>query len=121
MMKIFITSLLLIVATINGDVSTSLNTGNAKSLSSYFHWSVELSILEVESVYSKTQAEQILKKFFKEHPVVKYEAVHMGNAKDGSAFEIGNLVTKGATYRTYFLLKGSGSKQEIHQFRIEDE
>jgi len=121
MMKLFITSLLLIVATISSDVSASLNSGDAKSLSSYFHWSVELSILDEESVYSKTQAEQILKKFFKEHPVVKYESVHVGNAKDGSAFEIGNLVTKGATYRTYFLLKGNGSEQEIHQFRIEDE
>ena len=121
MVKLFITSLLLIVATISGDVSASLNAGNAKTLSSYFHVSVELSILDEESVYSKTQAEQILKKFFKEHPVVKYESVHVGNAKDGSAFEIGNLVTKSATYRTYFLLKGNGSAQEIHQFRIEDE
>jgi hypothetical protein len=121
MMKLFITSLLLIIATISGDVSSSLNTGNAKGLSSYFHWTVELSILDEESVYSKTQAEQILKKFFKEHPVIKYESVHVGNAEDGSAFEIGNLVTKGATYRTYFLLKGKGSSQEIHHFRIEDE
>jgi hypothetical protein len=121
MMKLFITSLLLIVATISGDVSASLNTGDAKVLSSYFHGSVELSILDEESVYSKTQAEQILKKFFKAHPVTKYESVHVGNAKDGSAFEIGNLVTKGATYRTYFLLKGNGSEQKIHQFRIEDE
>lgn len=121
MIKLFIASLLLIVATINGDVSTSLNAGDAKVLSGYFHWSVELSILEEESIYSRTQAEQILKKFFKEHPVVKYESVHMGNSEDGSAFEIGSLVTKSGTYRTYFLLKGNGAKQEIHQFRIEDE
>lgn len=53
--------------------------------------------------------------------MIKYESVHVGNAEDGSAFEIGNLVTKGATYRTYFLLKGKGSSQEIHHFRIEDE
>ena len=120
-MNLFVTSLLLIIATISGDVSAALNKGDAKSLSSYFHSSIELSILDEESVYSNTQAEQILKKFFKEHPVTKYESVHVGNAKDGSAFEIGNLVTKGVTYRTYFLLKGNGKAQEIHQFRIEDE
>ena len=121
MIKLFIASLLFVVPTITGDVSRSLNSGDAKVLSSFFHWTVELSVLDEESVYSKTQAEQILKKFFKEHPVVKYESVHLGNAKDGSAFEIGNLITKNATYRTYLLLKGSGSEQKVHQFRIEDE
>lgn len=112
---------LLTIATISGDVTKALSAGNAKALAIHFNDNVDLTILDDEDVYSKIQAEQIVKRFFSSHPVQKYEVVHVGNAKDGSAFEIGKLTSKGKVYRTYYLLKGNGEKQKIHQFRIEDD
>lgn len=119
-MKLLLTTFLLVIAAINTNVSKALNEGDSKKLAGYFYEKVELSILEEEENYSRIQAEQVIKKFFSKYPVVNYETVHMGNAKDGSAFEIGSLVTKSATFRTYFLLKGNGKAQKIHQFRIEE-
>lgn len=122
MIKLFITCLLATALGISTQVSKALNSGDGAALAKEFHWSVELSILEEESVYSRTQAEQIMKKFFNAHPVVKYTTVHKGSSNDGAKFEIGTLSTKGnVSYRTYFLMKGKGNKQQIHQFRIESD
>lgn len=121
MIKILITGILLAIAAVSGNVSKALSSGDAELLGSQFNETVDLTILDDEGVYSNTQAKQILKEFFSSHPVVGYKVVHVGNAKDGSAYEIGKLSTKTKVYRTYFVLKGEGKKQKIHQFRIEDD
>lgn len=121
MIKTIILTLFLTVAAISSDISKALTTGDAKKLAANFNESVDLTILDDEGVYSKIQAEQIIKKFFNAHPIQKYEVVHVGNSKDGSAFEIGKLSSKTKVYRTYYVLKGNGAQQKIHQFRIEDD
>ena len=121
MFKIIFASLLFISVSITGEIVKSIGIGDAKSLASYFNNTVDLIIKSEEGTYSKIQAEQIVKKFFTTHPVVKYTMVHTGKAKDGSSFEIGKLQTKAGIYRTYFLLKTEGNSQKIHQFRIEDD
>jgi hypothetical protein len=117
----FILVALIALAPINLEVGKTLNIGDAKSLVAFFPSNIDLTIKNEEGIYTKIQAEQILKKFFTAHPVVKYTVVHVGSAKDGSSFEIGKLQTQSGTYRTYFLLKGKGDNQKIHQFRIEDD
>ena len=57
-----------------GDIVDNLPTlfkaGNSKELAKNFSSSVELSILGEEDVYSKAQAEQILRDFFTKHGCV---------------------------------------------------
>ena len=121
MIKILITAVLLSLTTGNVEIHEALNTGNSQKLSTLFAESIDLTILDEEDTYSKKQAEQIIKKFFTNHTIVRYEVVHVGSAKDGSFFEIGKLHTKKKNYRTYFVLKGKQKNQKIHQFRIEDD
>ncbi len=121
MIKILITAVLLTLTMGNSDIHKALNTGSPQKLSAFFAESIDLTILDEEDVYSKKQAEQIIKKFFTNHVISSYEVVHTGSAKDGSFFEIGILHTKKKNYRTYFVLKGKLENQKIHQFRIEDD
>ncbi|MBK6525645.1 MAG: DUF4783 domain-containing protein [Crocinitomicaceae bacterium] len=45
-------------------IVSAFKAGNATKIASYFAENVDLSILETENLYSKSQAEQILKAFF---------------------------------------------------------
>lgn len=104
----------------NGAIISAIKSGNSAAISKYFNANVELSILDNEDVYSKSQAQIILKDFFAKHKVSSFKVLHQGG-KNGSNYLIGNLVTSSGTFRVYYLLKNVGNKQLIQQFRIEDE
>lgn len=106
---------------INEDISLALNTGNSKILSKYFSETIDLKILDKEDVYSKQQAELILKDFFTKNVVKKYTVVHKSIAKNDTQYTIGSIETAKGKYRVYFLLKKSKEKMLIQQFRIEQE
>ncbi len=99
----------------------AMKVGNASELAKHFNTSVELVILDKEDVYSKQQAEQILKNFFEKNKVKEFTLLHQGG-KAGAQYAIGNLTTSNEkTYRVYFLVKESAGKPLIHQMRIEEE
>lgn len=101
-------------------ITNALQTGNSQELAKYFDASVELVILNNDNVYSKSQAEQILKNFFNTHKPDKFTLVHEGG-KQESTYAIGTLKTNNGTFRVYFLLKQTNNKYYIHQLRIENE
>lgn len=98
----------------------SMKVGNATELSKHFYSSVELVILDKEEIYSKQQAEQILKRFFASNKVTGFTILHQGG-RDGAKYAIGNLVTANKSFRVYFLVKDTDGKPLIHQLRIEEE
>ena len=80
-------------AEIPDDVANAIRTGNAKEISKYFADNVDLKVLEQENIYSKAQAELILKDFFAKHPVKEFALVHKSQPKNDSQFAIGTLKT----------------------------
>lgn len=98
----------------------SFKAGNATELSKFFHSTIELIILDKEDVYSRSQAEQIIRKFFSEHKPGAFRIIFEGG-KENSRYAIGNLQTPGQTYRVYILLKNQDGSPFIHQLRIEEE
>ena len=98
----------------------SFKAGNAEELSKFFHNNVELIILEKEDVYSRTQAEQILRKFFLDHKPSGFRIIFEGG-KENSRYAIGSLATRDTTYRIYILIKNQEGGPLIHQLRIEEE
>ena len=98
----------------------SIKAGNAEELIKHFHNNVELIILDKEDVYSKSQAEQILRKFFIDHNPLGFKIIFEGG-KENSRYAIGSLTTKETTYRVYILIKKQDGEPLIHQLRIEEE
>ena len=94
-------------------------TGNSKKLSAYLNQNVELAIFENINIYSKSQAQQILGKFFNDNPPESFVILSDGLKKDSRSI-IGTLKTKNATFRVYILLKKADDQKEyIHQLKIE--
>jgi hypothetical protein len=101
------------------EVNDALKKGNAKSLSAYFHSSIDLTILQKQGTYSKAQAEQIIQAFFDEHKPANYKSNHSGSSGDGSKYMIGTLETGKGNFRVYIYYKTIGGKELIQTLRFE--
>ena len=101
-------------------VAAAIRSGNAKEISKYFADNVDLKVLEQENIYSKAQAELILKDFFAKHTVSEFTVVHKSQPKNDSQFAIGTLKTSDGTYRVHYLMKAAAGITTVTQFRIEN-
>lgn len=103
------------------DIAAAIRSGNPKNISKFFIENIDLKVIEKEDVYSKQQAEMILKDFFTKHAVKSFTVAHKSQPKAGSQYVIGTLETANGKFRTYFLIKTVGTETLIQQFRIETE
>ena len=101
-------------------ISLAFKAGNSMELAKYFNSNIELVVIQQEDIYSKIQAERILRDFFKNFPPKKFTILHYGGKKD-SKYTIAELITDNTTFRVYFLLKIREGKLLIYQLRIEKE
>ena len=101
------------------NIANAIRSGNAKEVAKFFDTSVEITILDKESVYSKVQAEMVLRDFFSKNPVQSFEVVHRGNSGEGSSYGIGPLKSSNQSFRVYFYVKQKGTASTIQEMRFE--
>jgi hypothetical protein len=104
-------------------IINSLKVGNAKELAKYFNDNIELILLDKEGVYSKSQAELILKDFFTKNAVNSPNGFIklFEGGKDSLKYIIGTLYTSKGRYRVSLFFKNINGSFIIHQLRIEDD
>ena len=73
-------------------IGNALKGGNSSELAKYFDSSVEVTIINTEAVYSKSQAEMVVKNFFSSNRPSAYKMVHNGDS-GGAKYQIGELST----------------------------
>ncbi|MBB5649017.1 DUF4783 domain-containing protein [Pedobacter cryoconitis] len=119
---IFLTQLFhpgLIQGDIVDAISTLFKSANSKEISKNFSPSVELTINEEEDVYTKAQAEQILRDFFTKNAPVNSTVVHLINTNPNYRFGILSLSTKSGKFRVAITLKKTANTFFITELRIE--
>jgi hypothetical protein len=125
-LKIFL-SLLLVVAVARAadvfdDIGSAIRSGDARLIARYFNSNVDLTIFNQEEVYSKAQAEMVLKDFFSKNSPKNFTIIHKGVSKEGARYAIGTLTTsQGQNIRTYFFVKDIGGSSYIQELRFERE
>ena len=87
------------------DAKTAIKSGSSKELSSYCNKVVELNFDGDKSTYSKTQAEFVLRDFFKKYPPTNYEYIHQGASREGLRYTIGKYSYDTGSFRVYMLIK----------------
>lgn len=100
-------------------IGNAMKNGNSSELAKYFDGNVELTILNTEAVYSKSQAEMVLKNFFNGNKPNAFKVVHNGDSGSGAKYQIGELSTSTGTYRTYVYAKNKNGMMLIQEIRIE--
>jgi hypothetical protein len=108
---------------ITTDVEGLIKAGNSKELAKFFTDNIDLAIdhSDYDDIASKSQAEQILKKFFDACTVKSFSIKHSGKSQLGIEYRIGELETSCGKHRVTINLKKVGDVYLIHQLRIEDE
>jgi|OpeIllAssembly_1097287.scaffolds.fasta_scaffold229378_2 hypothetical protein len=104
-------------ADIYDDIALAVKNGNYKEVARYFNTRVELKIGDAEDIYSKSQAEMILRDFFAKNPAVNFTIKHKGASAKGLPYIIGDYQASTGNFRTYFLFKQEGTTlfiQELH-------
>jgi hypothetical protein len=102
-------------------IALAIKSGNAKVLAQYFDNSVEITTLDKEGAYSRSQAELVVKDFFSKNTPKSFNIIHQGSSGGNSKYGIGTLVTTSGSYRTYVYIKKVGTANLIQELRFERE
>ncbi len=81
------------------NVRSAIKAGSSKELSKYLGDMVSLKIDGVQSNYSKTQAEYVLKDFFGKYRPSDFQYVHQGASEGGLKYAIGRYSYQGGSFR----------------------
>lgn len=101
------------------DIFGFLRVSDTKELSKHFASTVELTILTEEDVYSKVQAEIILKNFLDKHVPASVKIIHRLNSNPNYRFGVALLNTSNGNFRTSFSMKNTGGRFQVTEIRIE--
>ncbi len=101
-------------------ISMAIKSGDSQKVALYFMPSVDLTVESAENVYSKDQAEMIIRRFFEDHVPKSFVLKHEGKSKLDDYYYIGTLSTEKGEYRLTYFLKKSDDKFRIKQMRIEN-
>jgi hypothetical protein len=104
------------------DVVTAMKVQSAKDISKFMNTSVELTINDNEGVYSKQQAEIMLRNFFAQNQPKTITIQHKGSSGQGAKYAIAIYESAQGKFRVYIFMKDNGSGTAlIHEMRIEKE
>jgi hypothetical protein len=102
-------------------VKETIKAGSAKELSRYLHSTVDVTLDGNIQSYSKTQAEFVLRDFFKQHPPNEVNIIHQGSSKGGQPFAILQYKSGSDTFRLFMKIKSTGNTQFLDDIRFTKE
>jgi len=104
------------------DVTLAFKSADQRLLSKYFANKIEITLLDQSNVFSKSQAELVMKDFFSKFDPIDFQILYKNNpSSDAARFAIGQLETKAGRFRIYFILKTSDNNVYLQEMRFEQE
>jgi hypothetical protein len=97
------------------DVKNAIKTGSSKEISKFLNSNVDVTLEGNLKSYSKTQAEFVLKDFFKANPPSSFTIVHQGSSKGGLPYAIGQYTSGANNFRVWMRIKNTGGNYLIHE------
>jgi hypothetical protein len=83
----------------DNSIRSSFSNGDYKSLAKQFSSNVEMTVEGANKVYSKVQAELVMKDFFKKNSAKGFQVLHKGTSKSGISYIMGTLNSTGKKYQ----------------------
>lgn len=82
---------------------------------------VDITIVDEDQTYSKSQAQIVLKEFFDKNKVDNFEIIHKGSSGTNSEFAIAQVNTEKTLYRVYILVDKSDINYKLIELRFEED
>lgn len=103
--------------TIPKPIKKALISGDAKDLATHFNKNIELLVLDNSDIYSKAQAELIIKDFFKKNEPSKLVIENEGES-EGVKYSIGKLKTSKGDFRIYIAYQTNKGNIKINRLNL---
>jgi hypothetical protein len=101
------------------DMANAIKNNHVSDIVKYFDSFVPITINGSQSVYSRNQAEVVLRDFFEKNPAKDFDVMDNGAADNTSKFMIAALTdTHGIKYSVYILMKLKDSKYVLQELRF---
>lgn len=103
------------------DVVNVLSGDKIGNVVKYFDKVIDITINDNQSIYSKAQAEKVVKDFLSKNNAFVFSVKYKGiAANDDSFYLIGDLKTKGhGVYRVYLFFKQKGTGHFLQEMKFE--
>jgi hypothetical protein len=95
-----------------------IKTGNAREMVKIFAASVDMNLDGQSNTYGKTQAEFVLREFFKKHPITDFSIIHTGSSKGGRQYAIGRYLSKNESYNVLIRVSEEQGVYLIHEMNF---
>jgi hypothetical protein len=99
-------------------IKDAIKASNAKEVIKFFNTSVDMNLAGEASMYSKTQAEFVLRDFFKKYPATEFRIQHTGSSKGGLQFAIGEYVSNADVFDVLIRVKEVSGAYLIHEINF---
>ena len=104
------------------DMVNAIKNDRVADMSKFFDNFVPITINNAQSIYSRNQAEVVLKDFFDKNIPKQFDVMDNGSPDNASKFIIGNLTaTNGIKYNVYILIKLKDGNYVLQDFRLNKE
>jgi hypothetical protein len=110
-----------IQADLINEVTSEFKAGNSNEIAARFNSSIDFSIADEADVYSKAQAQQILRDFFGKHTPQSASVLHVINTNPNYQIGILALSTKTGKFRITVTFKKTSGSFLITELRIDSE
>lgn len=101
------------------DIATCIKTANTKGLTKYFSSTVSMNLMNDEGVYSRVQAEIILRDFFNKNQPTNVQFIHRLDSNPNLKYVVLSLRTAKESYRVSYRLTNEDNLFKVTEFRIE--
>jgi len=101
------------------DISSCIKSANTKELSKYFSSTVSMTLLNDEGIYSRVQAEIILRDFFGRNTPTNVKISHRLDSNPNFRYVVLNLETSKDSFRVSYKLTNNDNTFQVTEFRIE--
>ncbi|MBS1772911.1 MAG: DUF4783 domain-containing protein [Bacteroidetes bacterium] len=116
---LFFFSVLAVHAQALEDVTNGIRSGNVTIMAKYFDNNVAITISNNQSIYSKAQAEIVLRDFFTKNPVKEFTVRQGGPNGTTAKYAVGSLETANGTFQVYLVMKQKEENFVLREIRFE--
>lgn len=98
-------------------IVAALDRGSSSDLAEFFDSSIQLNVNGQQGNYSKNQAEQVLKEFFRKNPPTSFAVVYRSENNSSLSSYVGDYQSSGGSYKVF--LKINGNHQQVRLYSLE--
>ncbi|MCU0369906.1 MAG: DUF4783 domain-containing protein [Bacteroidales bacterium] len=98
----------------------AIRSSDARSLSASFNTTLELCLPDNENTFSSSQAEMIMKDFFRKYPPDQVEVIQKGTTGADASFAICSYSSASINYQVYIQLRKEKDRHLINKIKFEE-